>query len=97
MKELIEKFDLKLFCFKSGNEIYRTKINGLWVSGYNFYLDKEIDKNEIFLFFVKKDFRYYTTWPLELAMSHSKESFHQWFSFNVKRRYRQALRNKTQL
>lgn len=91
MKELIEKFDLKLFCFKSGNEIYRTPINGLWISAYNFYLDKEINENEVFLFFVKNNFRFYTTWPLELAMIHSKESFHEWFSFNVKRRYKRSL------
>lgn len=94
MKELIEKIDLKLLSSKDGVEIYSTPINGLLVSTHNFYLDQDINENSVFIFFARKGFRFYTKWPLELAMSHSKESFLKWFSFMVKKRYKQALRTK---
>lgn len=81
----------------NGVNIYNTPLKGLYVSNHNFYLNQHLSENEIFIYFYWKNFRYYTTWPLELAISHSKESFHKWFSFNVKRRYKHALRNQNQL
>lgn len=91
MEELIVKFDLKLMSSIKGVDIYTTPLKGLLVSNHNFYFNSHIPPNHVFIFFRWKNYRFYTTWHLEVALYYSKESFYEWFKFNVKRKYKQSL------